>query len=519
MSIETEVAQTLGNINEVLKEVAKEKIDPSVYTQILQDFTEEKKGELQELVNKVDDPLGEKTITMETIGKQRAFYGAYVYQEVWKKDGKITRYGDFILMGYCDDNMLAVNATGGGKLRIPLPNDVEFERLIVSYHNFYAIPKAGQNDVGGISGSLDNYLFCLGYNAYGQLGKGDVSDAVVPYVHQFEARVKKLLVSGHGSDIYTGCFALLENGKVFVCGAQPEGYFGIGNTSQVNAWTQAHSEVDDIFVSPFDCWIIKKGVIYAMGWNGVGQLGCNSSGQKNSPVQIKSGVSNAFIQCFAEYQGNTWYCTTFMMLDGELWAAGRNSHHQFSSNNTSDTNVLVRVTDGGGIPLQTPKGTCFLNHPLLTIILIPNDGNTDLYVSGYGEYGFGDGTRDTTTKLKKIRTLEGLGWTLDSNFGSDNYQDAIDCIFVINKQKQEIWAWGYNSYGELGLGWRGEEPTLKRVILPTKGLKQFEAWACFDAGNNGSLCVIVDGVLYVCGNNTHQRISRVTPILSPVARA
>ncbi|ANV98550.1 hypothetical protein BBW65_06970 [Helicobacter enhydrae] len=519
MSVETEVAQTLSAINEVLREVAKEKIDPSVYTEVLGSFVEEKKRELQGVVDRVNDPLGEKTITMETIGKQRAIAGAYVYQEVWKKDGRITRYGDFILIGYCDDNMLGVNADGGKSLRVPLPNDVEFERLVVGYHNLYAIPKAGQSNVGGVEGSLDCCLFCMGYGVYGQLGKGSTSDSLVPYVHTFESRVKKLLVSGHGTDIRTGCFALLENKKVFVCGNQPEGYFGIGNTSQVNAWVQAHEGVDDIFVSPFDCWIIKSGVVYAMGWNGVGQLGCNSSGQKHTPVQIKAGVREAFIQCFAEYQ-NDWYVSAFMMFDGVLWAAGRNSHYQFSANNTSDSNALVRVTDGNGLPLNTPRGTRFLNHPLLTVILIPNNGDTDVYVSGYGEYGFGDGSCDRATKLKKIKTLSGVGWELDSNFGSDNYQDSIDCVFIIHKEKQEIWAWGYNGYGELGIGKKGgEEMTMTKVCLPRKGLKQFEAWACFAADNTGGLCVIVDGVLYACGNNIHQRLSRVSPILSPVARA
>ncbi|WP_300642237.1 hypothetical protein, partial [uncultured Helicobacter sp.] len=92
MSIEVEVAQTLGEVNEILKEIAKEKIDPSVYTQIIEDFTEEKKAELEAIVDEVNDPLGKKTKTFSTLGDGFRVIDGQAYQEVWMKDGRITKY-------------------------------------------------------------------------------------------------------------------------------------------------------------------------------------------------------------------------------------------------------------------------------------------------------------------------------------------------------------------------------------------------------------------------------------------
>lgn len=458
MSTEEKLLKRSDEIKKVLDSIQKEEIDPSLYTDILESFTDEKKEELQAIVEEVNDPLGKKTITLSTIDTHYT-YAPIVYQEVWMKDGVITKYGSFFLKGFVDDYDLGL-AEGSHHIALPLPNDVEFDFLWINSHSFFARPKAGQSNVGGVSGSLDNTLFCFGNGATGTLGNGSTAKVETPYIHSFTSRVKKMIVYTHGDNANSGAFCLLENGDLYVSGSQPNGIFGLGNTTQVNTWTKTKSDVINIF----------------------------------------SGSTTAF-------------CITG---DGTLYGAGYNGAYNIISQTTSNQTTLIRVTDGLGNPLETPEGTKFVMHPLETIILIPNGGNMDLYTGGNGIYGHGD-SRSGSQKLAKVKTFEGNDWEILTNFSPCSYGDQIECFVIYSKSRQEAWAWGSNSNGKLGVASLGDKKTMMQVMLPFKG-SRFELQFQFSGGTDeGGLVCIVDDTLYAVGYSGYNRLLANTAVFSQVS--
>lgn len=517
MSTEEKLLKRSDEIKQVLDSIQKEEIDPSLYTDILESFTDEKKEELQAIVEEVNDPLGKKTITLSTIDTHYT-YAPIVYQEVWMKDGVITKYGSFLLKGFADDYDLGLSESSH-HIALPLPNDVEFDFLWTNSHSFFARPKAGQSNVGGVSGSLDNTLFCFGNGATGTLGNGKTAKVETPYIHKFTSRVKKMITFTHGDNANSGAFCLLENGDLYVSGSQPNGQFGLGNTTQVNVWTKSKEDVSNVFAGSTTAFCVSGDTLYGAGYNGLGQIGVGDTATKTSWTQVKTGIvdpSSVFVSTNYENHSQGNYAGTLAMIDGILYGAGYNGAYNIIAQSTTQQNSLVRVTDGLGNPLTTPKGTKFVMHPLETIILIPNGGNMDLYTGGNGIYGHGD-SRSGSQKLAKVKTFEGDDWEILTNFSPCSYGDQIECFVIYSKSRQEAWAWGENGDGKLGTGVIGSGTQIKKMVLPFKGSK-FELQFQFDGGTDvgGAVC-IVDDTLYAVGYAGYNRLLANTAVFSQVS--
>lgn len=515
-TLEEQVLAKLKEIEAILTKLDGESIDLSVFLEQIQSFSDEKKAELQALVDKVDNPIGSKTITLSTI-ETHYTYAPIVYQEVWMKDGAITKYGSFFLKGFVDDYSLGTTE-GANYIALPLPNDVEFDMLLVSSYSFYARPKAGQSNVGGVSGSLDNVLFCLGSNAYGQLGNGRTGTEYAPYIHKFSGRVKKLVGYSSGDNNYQGVLCLLENGELYGAGYNGYGQLGTGNTTQTNSWTKTKDNVVNVFASSLAAFCVSGDTLYAAGWNGTGALGVGDTTQKTSWTQVKTGIANpeeVVVSSNYENHSSGNYAGTLFMIDGILYGAGYNGAYNIISQSTTQQNSLIRVTDGLGNPLNTPSGTKFVMHPLETVILIPNGGNMDLYTGGNGIYGHGD-SRSGSQKLAKVKTFEGSDWDILTNFSPFSYGDQIESFVIYSKTKQKAYAWGVNTNGLLGIASITDTTTIKEVIFPFKG-DRFELQLQFDGGtDNGGLVCVIGNHIFACGYAGYSRLPIASGMFSPI---
>lgn len=506
MSIEVEVAQTLIGVNEVLKDIAREKIDPSVYTQILESFTDEKKEELQEIVEEVNDPLGKKTKTFSTLGDGFRVADGQAYQEVWMKDGVITKYGGLYIRGYqIAGAMLGGSSTSSGNfLRQPFPDDVEFDMFWGDVTCIYARPKAGQRDVGDVVGSLDNYIWCYGKSNYGALGVGTTYDYYKPQKIAFDSRVKKMCVCSIARvDALTNTYVLLENNELWVAGRNSDSCFGLGNSTQINTWQKIQDNVLDIFAIWRSAFVVKSDGVYAMGYFEY-NAGGTSSIAVNTPTKVFSKIPHR-IEMGKFYNGTAVLMNTFLWssYDNKLYGAGRNDGYQIVSTDKTTKQGFVKVSSNGD-EFELAEGDTFKSDGDTTYILKKNGENTELWAGGNGYSGFGDSQGIGARALAKTHTFKGTGWKLMMNQEGYIESDVYRSFFVVNEKKREIWAFGLNDgagAGGLGVGVASsKERALKQVHLPenVKNAKQFEVKP-FYFGQSGGIAVIIDGDFYTCG--------------------
>ena len=84
-------------------------------------------------------------------------------------------------------------------------------------------------------------------------------------------------------------------------------------------------------------FVKTNGTLWAMGYNGYGELGDGTTTTRYVPVQIATGVSTAAVGS---------YHSLFVKTDGTLWAMGRNSESQLGDGTTNDHATPVQVDSG-----------------------------------------------------------------------------------------------------------------------------------------------------------------------------
>ena len=96
--------------------------------------------------------------------------------------------------------------------------------------------------------------------------------------------------------------------------------------------------------------------------------------------------------------------------------------------------------------------------------------------NGWGQLGLGDTTQRTTP------TQVGTETTWASVSGGDYYTIAI-------KTDGTLWSWGYNSYGQLGLGDTSQRSTTTQVGTET-------TWASVSGAGSHTIAIKTDGTLW-----------------------
>lgn len=521
LTTDEKLEKRLTEIKDVLDKINKEQVDPSEYTEILQNFTDEKKAELQELVDQVDDPLGTKTITRSTCFG----YGLdlIVWQEVWMKDGAITKYGNFYTRGLQPSGIVGVGGGNQINSRLPLPDEVEFDALFYCEGIFHARPKAGQSNLAEISGSLDNYLFSSGAGVQGNLGNGSTGNVYPVYSvkTEMQSRVKKIAFATEiGTNQST--IALLEDKSVWGTGKNVSGELGRGNTTQVNTWTKITDNADDIYTGSPALWVVKGTTLYACGASEMGSLGGGSTSNMTTLTQIKTSVDVKKMKSMRYYDGSGVYAMTMLHSGNRVFGCGMNSNYQIIAADQNNKNVFTEITDGMGGSIECGDGTDFAIGLDTNVLLVENGGNTDLWVAGRGTDGYGDSaSENTNNKRRKITTLDGTGWKCECpilGYGAGTMKSSF---FIYNEKKKDIRAFGYNASTSSSLGCSdlaANIRSLAKLTIPI-GVKQFEVSMGIAKAAGFYLCVIVDGTMYVTGSTKGGALSGVYTQLNPVVSA
>ena len=243
--------------------------------------------------------------------------------------------------------------------------------------------------------------------------------------------------SGHAHDwaaVFAGYehgLAIKKDGSLWAWGPNWEGGLGLGNTNTAVFPTEVGSETDWAAVAAggdFTVALKKDGTLWACGTNSYGNLGLGDTADRHSFTQVGNASDWAAVSAGIGY-------SLALKKDGTLWAWGDNSFGELGLGDTIERNVPTQV----GSASDWAAVACLGHHS----VALKTEGT--LWAWGencYGQLGLGD----TTNRLSPTQVGSANDWAAIAPGSSDSYDT------VALKTNGTLWAWGFNQFGQLGLG-------------------------------------------------------------------
>ncbi|RYD71250.1 MAG: hypothetical protein EOP84_25225, partial [Verrucomicrobiaceae bacterium] len=183
----------------------------------------------------------------------------------------------------------------------------------------------------------------------------------------------------------------------------------------------------------------QDGTAWAWGMNTLGQLGNGAGTSRTGAVQVKNPSNTGGLTGVTGVAAGSHHSIA-VTVDGAVWAWGYNSVGQLGDGTTATRNIPVQVKDNNGVALSdvvAVAANSFQSYAL-------HRGGT-VWAWGYNAYGaLGDGT--TTSRVGAVQVQNNWGAILDDvvAIAAGTYH----CLAL--KSDGTVWAWGDNSYSQLG---------------------------------------------------------------------
>lgn len=283
----------------------------------------------------------------------------------------------------------------------------------------------------------DGTLWAWGVNSQGQLGLGTSSFSIhVPTQVGNDTDWQNI------SSTDQHCIALKTNGTLWSWGYNNRGQLGDNTTVNKNTPIQIGVDINwqTISTGNSNSFAIKSdGTLWAWGWNANGFLGDGTNIQRNVPVQVGTATN------WQKVDGG-YFHSTGIKTDGTLWAWGTNTSGQFGI----VTSPLISY-----IPVQVGTDNDWLNVSASWNSTFAIKTNHTLWSTGRNNEGqLGNGTSSTT---------ETLVFTQVGTF-SDSDEIATTSFHVLEKNEDGfIRATGKNDSGQLGDGTNVDKNTLTYI--------------------------------------------------------
>ncbi len=228
------------------------------------------------------------------------------------------------------------------------------------------------------------------------------------------------------------------------------------------------------------------GKLFSWGLNNSGQLGIGSILYQSSfPKQVTTPSNSAgWSNVSAGYNHSLG-----VKSDGTLWAWGDNSQGQLGINSTTNKTSPVQVISGSNTWKKVFAGA-------YSSFGIKADGS--LWAWGNNDYGkLGDGTIQKRLTPVAVTTVTSYKWVeVATGFYSS---------YAINSNG-ELWSWGFNAKGELGIG----NTTSKSN--PVKVGSSTDKWLKVAAGQKFALAIKNNNSLWAWGLNANGQLGDGTTV-------
>jgi alpha-tubulin suppressor-like RCC1 family protein len=250
--------------------------------------------------------------------------------------------------------------------------------------------------------------------------------------------------SGPSSQVFSGESAVLTNySTVQTWGANGYGQLGNGSTNDSHAPVKLGGHYTAVTVGGAHTLALKGDTVWAWGYNGNGQLGNNSTSNSSTPVPVQvSGGGAALSNIIAVAAGGRH--SLALAGDGTVWAWGDNTYGQLGVSNATTTSSLTPV-QVIGLPTSTTVKQISAGGDFSLALM--ND-NTVWAWGHNNNRQLGNNTNSTSSAAPVQVMLPGgttplSGITAVAAGGSHSL--AID-------SSGNVWAWGNSVFGQLGDG-------------------------------------------------------------------
>ena len=321
----------------------------------------------------------------------------------------------------------------------------------------------------------DSTLWMWGSNISGQLGIGNNADSNVPVQVNGLNGVTAVAAEGNHS------IALKSDGSVWCWGLNTDGELGVGNSTNSNIPLEvtALTGIKSVAAGLRHCVAItSNNSIVTWGDNFSGQLGDGGNLDSYLPIAV-SGISDVLaITAGANH-------SLALKNDGTVWAWGTNGNGQLGNGTNTDSNVPVQVSNLTGVIAITAYSA--------GSIALKNDGT--VWTFGSNLYGLlGNGTLIPESNLPvQVSNLSGIT-AIAAGF---SHSMAL-------KNDGTVWAWGYNSAGELGNGTTQNETNIPLQVSVIAGV------VAIGGGGTHALALQNDGRLFAWGYGYNGQIGNGT---------
>ena len=294
----------------------------------------------------------------------------------------------------------------------------------------------------------DGTLWGCGYNGYGQLGLGDITNKTTfTQIITNADDIKSVYCGGYHT------FILKNDNTLWGCGNNDYGQLGLGDTNYRITFTQITTntgDIKEIYCGSSYTLILKNdGTLWGCGYNANGELGLGDTTNRYTFTEVTTNADDVKeIYCGANH-------AFILENNGTLWCTGNNEYGQLGLGDTNHRYTFTQVTTNANDIKQVYCGT---NHTFI----LKNDGT--LWSCGrnyYGQLGLGDTSSRTT--FTKITT------------NTNDIKSVYCCTnhaFIL-KNDGTLWGCGNNDYGQLGLGDTTNRTTFTQITINTDNVKSF----------------------------------------------
>jgi len=337
--------------------------------------------------------------------------------------------------------------------------------------------------VGSVGGhAAEGNVFSFGSNTYGQLGHGDTTDRYTPTEVPLLSNAIAVASGRHHS------LVVLEGGAVYSFGHNHWGQLGHGDTAErrLPARIEGLPSIPAVAITAGDnhsIILLENGAVYSFGANAFGQLGHGDTTNRSTPTKITSLSDVVAIAAGGHH-------SLVVLGNGDVYSFGSNLSGQLGHGDTEHRHAPTKI-----VPLSDWVGVVAVAAGLNHSLVIMANGN--IYSFGFnhwGQLGHGDtDDRHWPTRIDKLATVIDLYKTQCVAAAAGHGQS------LVLLENGDVWVFGSNVYGELGLG---DEPP---YIISTPEILRSSVRSVA-AGLKHSLLLSENGDVHSFGDNEYGQL-------------